>query len=116
MQDAVGDENVRLDNLRRVDVLVVPCDAYRDLLAGAALAVSLGQSGELRAIGERRRDDDLVGHDVVAHDASELLRIQLLQSATDERKGFILRRKDSHVLAICKVRHKLGGVERAQER
>lgn len=114
MHDAVGEENVRLNNLRRVDVFVIAGLADDERLGSCASGI-LCERRETCAVGEGGRDEDLVGHDVVSHDACKSLGIEVLERTADGGKGTVHGSKYGDVLLIRDLGHKFRGVEAAQE-
>lgn len=114
VHDAVGEQDVGLHNLRRVDVLVVAGLADDERLRGGAGGV-LGQRLEARAVGQRGRDEHLVGHDVVAHDAGEGPGVEVLERAADGGEGAVHGGEDGDVLLVRDLGHELARVEAAEE-
>lgn len=113
MQNPIGNQDVRLDNLRRVDKLVVALLADRQAVAPIPVAAQRLEDG---AVGEVRRGDDFIRDDVVGHDARERLRrVELLERAADEVHGGVVGRKDGDVVAVVDVGHEPRGVERGDE-
>lgn len=82
VHDAVGEQNVGLDDLGRVCVLVVSTLMDRQLQVVEAGCV-LGEGGVFGSVGERLGVEDLVGDDVVVHDPGQLGGIEALKGATD---------------------------------
>lgn len=114
VQDAVGDEDVGLDELGRVDVDVVAVLADEDGLARGVGLVH-GERLEVGAVLEVGRDEDLVGDDVVAHDAGEGLGRHVLDAAADGLEGLVVGREDGDVFALGHVGHQVRLVEPAEE-
>lgn len=114
MHDAVGEQYVGLHNLRRVDVLVVAGLADDEGLGRGAGGV-LGERLEARAVGQGGRDEDLVRHDVVAHDAGEGPGVEVLERAADRGEGAVHGGEDGDVLLVRDLGHELGRVEAAEE-
>lgn len=114
MHDAVGEEDVGLDDLGRVDVFVVAGltdDERFGSIAGGVLRESL----EASAVGESGGDEDLVGDDVIPHDSGNALGVQVLERTANCGKRAVNGRKDCDVLLVGDLGHELAGVERAQE-
>lgn len=114
MHDAVGEEDVGLDDLSRVDVFVVASLADDDRFGSIAGGV-LGESLEASAVGESRGDEDLVRDDVISHDSSNGLGIQMLERTANCGKSTVKGGKDCDILLIGDLGHELSGVESAQE-
>lgn len=108
MQDAVGDEDVWLDNLGSVDVLVVARLADGDLAA-------VEQRVEGAGVGQHAEAEHLAGHDVVLCDVGQRRRVEVLQRAAHEVHGRFLGSKDCHAGADSRGGHDAAGVQRADE-
>lgn len=114
MHDAVCEEDVGLDDLRRVDVLVVAGLADDERFGRVAGGV-VGERLEAGAVCEGRGDEHLVGDDVVSHDSGDALGIHVLEGAADCGKGAVDGGKDGDVFFVGDLGHELAGVEGAQE-
>lgn len=114
VHDAVGQQDVRLDDARRVDKLAVALLAHQH-----ARRLPGGVGGErvvARAVGQLRRRQHPARDDVVVHDAGEAGGVEAPERAADEAVRVVERRKDGHVPAHGEGGHQARGVQRAQER
>ena len=106
MQDAIGNQDVRGEELSRVDVDIVPGVENGDVLS------VLGE--EFGSVREAGRVDDL-GDDGVVHDLGKLLRGHVRDSGTKGLECLIRSSEDCNVCLVGDAVHDIGCVERAFE-
>lgn len=114
VHDAICEEDVGLDDLRRVDEFVVAGLADDERFGGVAGGV-VGEGLEASAVCEGGRDEDLVGDDVVAHDPGNGLDIHVLEGTANCGKGAVNGGEDGDVFLVGDLGHEIAGVESAQE-